>query len=240
MKISIVSVWFNEALFAPFFLAHYRYVDKIHIFLDAYTDDETEEICKQYDNVEVEKFAFPYHIFDEKVKMRKMDNFIASLESDWVYVLDADEFIFPKNGESARMVLARQSANLLYTQFWQSWRHKTDADLDPSKPSVYQRRYGSMYYKKKQRLSNKPIIVKPETGIRYKRGPHRYCANKKILVSEERFVGSHWKNADLDRAINKKKEKLKHSGIKQEINYNAINKKMRKAAEAHLNDSRMF
>ncbi len=72
MKISIVSVWCNEELFAPFFFAHYDYIDEIHIFLDAYTNDKTKEMCEQHNKVEIEEVVFPKIVFDEKIKMRKI------------------------------------------------------------------------------------------------------------------------------------------------------------------------
>ena len=142
MKITIISPWYNEEVFAPFFLNLYNYADKIHIFLDADTNDNTEEICKQYDNVEIEKVAYPNHRFNDKFITEIINNFVAELESDWVIVVASDEFIFPKNSESTRAVLERQSANLLKAQMWLTWRHSTETDLDFSKPSVYQRRHG--------------------------------------------------------------------------------------------------
>jgi len=240
MKITVISVWYNEAILAPFFLTHYSYVDKIHIFLDTATNDGTEEMCKQYGNVEIEKFSFPSNMFDEKIKMRKINNFITELKSDWVYVLCSDEFIFPETKELARTVLARQTANLLYAKMWQSWRHKTETDLDPFNPSVYQRRHGSLLYKKRTKLYNKPIIAKPEIGIGWKKGQHSYLKNEEIVISKEKFVGCHWKNADIDSAVAERMERCERMRGQQNIDRYALEEGMRKKAEEHLNDPQMF
>lgn len=243
MKITIVTPWYNEKAFAPFFLDLYSYVDKIHIFLDKDTDDNTREICKQYDNVEIEEIAHPKGFCP--IEMTGIVNrFVAELKSDWVYYLDPDEFIFPPNGESARAVLERQSANLLYAKMWQTWRHKTETDLDYSKPSVYQRRHGTPLYKRSAYLFDKPNIVKPEVNIRWHGGHHSYRGNKEIVVSEENFIGAHWRCADIDVAIKKRMEK--HYRVKKKWGYQLstdrklAEEKMRKIFENHLDDSQMF
>ncbi len=41
IKISVISVWYNEEKLAPFFLEHYRFADAIHIAVDADTCDGT-------------------------------------------------------------------------------------------------------------------------------------------------------------------------------------------------------
>ncbi len=239
MKITIVSVWYNEALLAPFFLNHYNYVDEIHIFLDMHTNDKTEEICRQFDNVEIEEIRFPKDRFGGKAKMRKINSFIVELKSDWVYVIDADEFIVPEYNEEPRIVLARQTANLLYTKFWQTWKHETETALDPLNPSIYQRRHGVLAYAKKKGLYKKPVIVKPETNIIYKSGTHSYCTDEKIIVSKEKFMGFHWGNADIDTAISRKMNQMKRKGM-QDSDCDLVKKEMKENAEIHLIDARLF
>ena len=97
MKITIVSRWYNEAVFAPFFLTHYNYADKIYIFPDKDTDDNTREICKQYDNVEIKEISYKqWRVVNEIYIIGRINKFVAELKSDWVIYVDADEFIFPK------------------------------------------------------------------------------------------------------------------------------------------------
>lgn len=242
MKITIVTRWYNEEIFAPFFLSHYSYADEIYIFLDKDTDDGTREICKQYANVEIRETSYEGCTKpDELHILSDLNLFVAALKSDWVFLVDIDELIFPANGESAKAVLARQSANLLYAQMWQSWRHETETDLDQSKPSVYQRRHGVLGFKRKfKELFTKPSIIKPEVGIRWHAGHHSYRGNKKIIVSEERFLGSHWKKADLDRWLIKRMERYDRWPGQARRSRQSIKQHIIKEFKRHLNDPQMF
>ena len=242
MKITIVTRWYNEEVFAPFFLTHYNYADEIYIFLDKDTDDSTREICKLYDNVEIKETSYEgCKKPDELCILHTLNQFVAALKSDWAFLVDIDELIFPANGELARTMLARQSANLLYAQMWQTWRHETEADLDPSKPSVYQRRYGVLGFKRKfKELFTKPSIVKPEVGIRWHAGHHSYRGNDKIVISEKRFVGSHWKKADLNRWLIKRMERYDRWPGQARSSREEIKESIRKEFKAHLNDPQMF
>lgn len=245
MKITIITPWYNEIAFAPFFLNLYSYVDKILILLDKDTDDGTRKICKQYDNVEIEEISYPEG-FSAYIPIAKANEIVPEMESDWVYYLDPDEFIFPADGESARTVLERQeSANVLYAKMWQTWRHKTETDLDYSKPSVYQRRHGTPFYKRRTYLWDKPCIVKPEAGAVWYSGHHSLNKHKSknIIISKEKFVGAHWKCADVDVAIKKRIEK--HHRMRPKNGYGlssieSIKEGITKACNAHLNDSQMF
>jgi len=245
MRITIVSRWYNEELFAPFFLAHYSYADRIHIFLDKDTNDDTRKICGQYDNVEIEETAYRRHKICAIYLIGKINKFVAELESDWVYHVDCDELIFPANGEEPRAVLARQTANLIYAGMWHSWKHKTEADLDLSKPSVFQRRHGTLLYKGDTYLFTKPIIVRPEIGIRWHAGQHSYRSSKQeIVISEEIFMGAHWKYADTGRAVAKRIERYdrRYNRRRGQEKYdrNSIKESMEKLAEKHSNDPQMF
>ncbi len=247
MKIAIVTMWYNEAFLAPFFLGHYSYADKIHLLLDADTDDNTREVCGRYGNVEIEDFTFP-DMLDDSLKMIKINETVARQETDWVFALDADELIFPANGESALTVLARQTANLLYAQMWQVYRHVTDSDLDSKQPAIYQRRHGdpnitvginSAYVK--------PIIVRPEIGIEWGPGCHTYKANGRISVSPEFPLGAHWAMADVNMAIDRRikgrrdrisKENKVHGWGSQ--HWDITEEEIRAECKRHMNDPLEF
>ena len=247
MKINIVTMWYNEAFLAPFFLSHYSYVDKIHLLLDTDTDDETREICDRYVNVEIEDFTFP-DMMDDILKIQKINDVVSSIDCNWVFAVDADEFIFPKNDENPRDVLSRQTANLLHAKMWQVYRHRTDGDLDPSKPTIYQRRHGDpdmihgMNY-----LYNKPIIAKPETGIEWLPGCHKHKRNEKIVRSNEHFLGVHWAMADVEMAIERKikgrKERQSKINVQKRLSIHlqtATEEAIRKECEEHLDDPLLF
>jgi hypothetical protein len=240
-------MWYNEAFLAPFFLRHYDYANKIYLLLDTDTDDDTRKICNRYGNVEIEDFTFP-DMMDDSLKIKKINEVVAAQKADWVFAVDADEFIFPAYGEEVTPVLMRQTANLLYAQMWQVYRHATDADLDPLQPAIYQRRHGdpnittginSAYVK--------PIIVRPEIGIGWRPGCHAYKANEKISISPERFLGAHWQMADvnmaIDRRIKGRRERQSKNNLQSGMTYqhhHITEDAIRAECLAHMHDPQVF
>lgn len=245
MKIIIISVWYNEAFLAPFFLSHYAYADKIHLIIDVATTDKTREICARYPNVEIEDFTSP-HGMDDSINIGKVNQRVASLDCDWVYAVDADEFIFPKNMENPRDVLARQAGNLLWIPLRNVYRHITDSDLDPNKPALEQRRHGDPAVHSNY---SKPIIAKPETDIRWTVGHHSYMPTNKIreLVKQDSFLGVHWQSADVEMAIERRlkgrRDRLSPTNIKNkwgDDNLSLTEEFIRAECAAHLNDPQLF
>jgi hypothetical protein len=218
-------MWYNEAILAQYFLRHYRYVDKVHLLLDTDTTDNTQEVVKEFSNVEVTPFTFP-DMLDDELRFDYINKFIKKLNCDWLYVVDADEFIFCEKFEDPKVFLARQKGNLVYAYMYHTYRHKTEKNLNPSiEPIILQRRYGSV----KCRINgfgdnslnywyNKPIVVKPETGIEYlANGAHFYKSNNNIVVCQERFIGVHWAYADANLAIWRRVYKMKQRQSKRNI-----------------------
>ncbi len=201
MKTTILTMWYNEAFLAPFFLSHYAYADKIHILLDADTDDNTREICSRYGNVVVEDFTFP-DMMDDEIKADKISAVARRSDADWLMAVDADEFIFPMGGEDPIAVLSRQTANLMYARMWQVYKYRAEDRLDPDKPAIFQRRHGDPNTSVGDNaLYRKPIIVKPKVGIEWYVGCHEYAENANIVVSDEYFIGAHWAMADVEMAV---------------------------------------
>lgn len=201
MKITVVSFWYNEALLAPFFLSHYAFADRILLFLDKTTTDNSREICAAFPNVEIEEMTFPGGKLDDGLKIAMFNQTIAGLNCDWAYAVDADEFAFPRNGEDPRVVLARQTGNVMKTELLNVYRHTTDVDLDYAHPSLAQRRHGDPVV---QRGYDKPVIVKPETQIEWTPGNHYYKPNVNIRELGEDFAGAHWQWADLNITLTRK------------------------------------
>lgn len=246
MEIAVVTMWYNEAFLAPFFLSHYGYADKIHILLDIDTNDKTREICERYGNVEIEDMTFPDGI-DDGLKVRKIETVVAAQTADWVFAVDADELIFPANNESASVVLARQTANVLYAQMWQVYRHVTDADLDPGQPAIYQRRHGDPDLATPfAHAYLKPIIVKPEAEIAWSVGCHFIQENKNIKVSREKFQGVHWQMADSNMAVERRMERrrrLSKENLRRgwgHLHFNITEEEIRADCKAHENDPLVF
>ena len=247
MKIEIVTMWYNEEKFAPFFLNHYKYVDKIHLLLDADTNDNTRKICSQYPNVEIEDFVFP-DMMDDILKVNKINETVKRLDCDWVYVLDADEFIWPSKDEEPREFLSRQKRNLLYAQMWQVYRNVVDLDLDSNLSVKTQRRYGDTNITEgMNRLYNKPIVFKSGIDIVLDKGNHFYAENKKIKVSTDNFLGAHWAMVDVDIAIERRiagrRERQSKRNLEKgmTIQHHFITEEeIRTECEEHLNDSKLW
>lgn len=210
MKIAIITVWYNEQDLAPFFLKHYSYADKIFVYLDRSTKDNTRNICKSFPNVVIGSMHFP-NGYDSCDHTNKINAVIKELKGryNWVYSLDADELIFPpKEYKNARQFLAKQEKrgfNLVRARMWQVYRHHTDRDLDPTKPAMGQRCHGDPNLSSpfNHHYSNKPIVVKPETGIVWWPGCHAF-KNKNIRIARELFYGAHWKMADDSFAVRRR------------------------------------
>jgi len=247
MKIAIVTMWYNEAFLAPFFLSHYGYADKIHLLLDADTHDDTRAICGRYGNVEIEDFIFP-DMMDDILKVKKINEVVAAQTADWVFAVDADEFIFPPGGENASDVLSQQTTNLLYAQMWQVYRHVTDADLDPSRATIYQRRHGDPNVSVGNNLIYaKPIIVRPEIGIAWNVGCHSYQKNERIEVSKNIFLGTHWQMADVNMAIDRRIKGRRERQSKRNLeagytvqHHHITEEEIREECLAHMSDPQVF
>jgi hypothetical protein len=202
MKVSVISRWHDEAFMAPFFLGHYSWADEILIMLDKSTTDRSAEIIARSPNAGFCHFDSG-GVLNDRLLAEMMSGLAGSLKSDWVIYVDADELAFPAGGADPREVLTRADGNLIETWFRWVYRHKDDADLDPSKPAIWQRRHGGKY----TLASNcgdkfmKPCIVKPEAGVRWTVGTHGFMAPRAVQVSSTIFDGVHWQMVDVETAI---------------------------------------
>lgn len=243
MKITVISMWHNEAQLAPFFLGHYAYADKIHLIIGSDTTDNTLEICAKYPNVEIEEHTFPGGLLNDTLKMEKFNQATARADSDWVIAIDADEFIFPPTREDPRVYLSRQKGNLIQAVMWQVYRHITELDLDPNKPALGQRQHGNNW--KVHHM--KPIVVKPETHIKWTIGHHGYIKTSRIVESQNVFWGTHWAMADADMAIARyikgRKERMSERNIERRYGIHCTNyteEIIRAECAKHLNDPKIF
>jgi hypothetical protein len=248
MRISVISRWHDEEFLAPFFLSHYAWTDEIIIMLDRSTTDRSAEIIPRYHNARLEYFDHGGKLND-RLLAGMMSELAASLESDWVIYVDADELAFPANPHfNPRDVLSGASGNLIETWFSWVYRHRTEADLNPLRPAMWQRRHGGRYTLAKGCGESfmKPCIVRPEVGIRWGVGQHDYEPNPRIQVSPVRFAGAHWQMADVDMAIRRSLprtngNKLSSENLKKGWGVRSWTEDMiRKECAAHLDDPRVF
>lgn len=261
LKVEVISMWYNEAFLAPFFLNHYSFADKIHIFYDQDTTDNTLEIISRYDNVNVIPFKFP-DMMDDLIKVDKINGLLRTLECDWVIAVDADEFVFPLPlGRDMREALEREADyDLIYAQLWQVYRHKNDNDLTPELSTAQQRRHGDPNVTEGINAAYvKPIIVRPGAGIEWLPGCHdivkkhgiKKILNKirgnKIAISPRKQYGSHWAMADpefvVERRIKGRKERQSKSNIEKKLTYhqhNITESSILEECDLHLNDPLLF
>uniref|UniRef100_A0A6M3MFU5 Putative glycosyltransferase n=1 Tax=viral metagenome TaxID=1070528 RepID=A0A6M3MFU5_9ZZZZ len=252
MNITVISRWYNEEFLAPFFLNHYSFADEILIMLDNTTTDRSAEIISRYPNA---RFEYFYHggVIDDGLMAIMMSDLVAGLKSDWVIYVDADEFVFSFDYSDGikladpREILNQANGNLINVWFWWVYRHKTDIDLDPSKPAIYQRRHGGEYTLSGQQNDRfvKPCIVKPETRIRWTPGTHGYEKSNKIQISNTLFNGVHWQLVDVenavDRMINGREKRLSTNNLKHGWGVRNLTEEMiRTECIKHLTDPKIF
>lgn len=94
MKVRIYTMVWNEARLLPFFLDHYKWVDRIVAFDNRSTDD-TRAILKAAPNVEVRDLdtqglqSEEAHLYIRNEAWKE-----ARGKADWILIADADEFLF--------------------------------------------------------------------------------------------------------------------------------------------------
>jgi hypothetical protein len=249
MRIEIVTMWYNEEFLAPFFLNHYRYVEKIHLLLDVDTTDATARICAGYPNVAIEPFRFP-DMMDDLIKSAMITNVYRSLNCDWVFLVDCDEFIFPLPlGSDPKQFLEQETqSDLMFAQIWQVYRHRTDADLDPHLPTILQRRHGDPNVTTGTNAEYcKPIVVRPGLEIRWAPGCHKAVSTQSTRISARHFFGTHWAMADpafaVQRRVVGRKQRQSQMNLKGGLskqNHHITAEQIMAECDRHRDDPQLF
>jgi hypothetical protein len=243
-SIEVITMWYNEAFLAPFFLNHYAFANHIRVINDAETTDNTKEIVSKYPNASIEYIKFPEG-FDNDIAVAKLNKCYAESMADWVIAPDADEFVFH---EGLHEVLMKETEGTIYVRLFQVYRHKDDADLDPAIPIRLQRRHGDPNaVKGRNGKGMKPIVVR--TGLRrmkWQPGQHNIWSRRRYGTSATVLLGAHWAFADPSfcaaRRLRGKMRQSPHNLLVGHGNhYNSVNEeKVRIELEQHLNDERLF
>jgi len=249
MKISAITVLYNEEFLLPFFLNHYRWVDEILVLLDSDTNDRTLAICQADPKVIVQEFTFP-DMMDAIIKQQHIHKLFHSIDADWAVVVDCDEFIFPFPYENQRSVFNRLTGNLATAHMWPVYRNKIDSDLNPNPrlPPMWQRRHGDPDMTKGFNYAYiKPCIAKPETKIEWGLGCHDYYEKEGIIASDYMFHGAHWKMADPELAIIRRiangrdrQSKSNLSAGYQIQDHSITEEEILDVCNSHLDDPRLF
>ncbi|MFH1028428.1 MAG: glycosyltransferase family 2 protein, partial [Pseudomonadota bacterium] len=219
MRIELITMWYNEEFLAPFFLNHYGWVDKIHILLDADTDDNTQAIATGYPNVSIEHFKFP-DMMDDVIKARKINEKYRSItDADYVVVVDSDEFIFCNIlDDSIKEHIEGKEKDFYFATLWQIYQHESDSRLDATKPVYRQRRNGDPI------IANcyvKPVVVRAGLDVVWGPGNHTLVFDRKPMgwltpnvdimagynvsvYPDDMLQGAHWKLFDLEETITRR------------------------------------
>ena len=244
MRIEIITMWYNEAFLAPFFLAHYAWADKITLLYDRDTTDNTPEIVKTAPNVTIIPFRFP-DMLDDGLKQMKINERYTESDCDWVALVDADEFLFYQDGGvlryDLRSFLAASSADVYHVPFFHVHRHKDDADLDTSLPAVPQRRHGVAD-------AGKPCVARGGQGIRWKAGCHWLIPDERSrTVLHDGIYCAHWAMADpcfaFERRLKNRRQRQSRENMARSMgfhNQNITPKDLQREFEAHAEDGQLF
>jgi hypothetical protein len=202
MRISVISRWFNEEFFAPYFLSHYSWADEIIVLLEKSTSDRSAEIIGQFQNARIEWVDFKGELND-RLFADMMSDLAAKSQADWIIRADADELIFAPGNADPGTALAQADGNVVEVLFHWIYRHRNDADLDPLKSVLYQRRHGGAYtmWPGMGPTFTKPSIARPSSGIRWRPGEQGYENSPNVKMSRTRFEGSHWQMVDVNEAV---------------------------------------
>lgn len=246
MRVAVISRWFNEGFFAPYFLSHYAWADEIVIMLERSTEDDSEAIIRRAPNARI-IYTDTGGVVNDRIFSDAMSDLAASLKADWVIRADGDEMTFPFDGEDPRESLERANGNVIVTTYRWIYRHRSDADLDPSLPAVPQRRHGGAYtiWPGMGPTFTKPAIVRPESEIRWRPGEQGYHPeSRNVRISSTRWDGVHWQMVDVNEAVRRL--------LSAEARLSAENKahnwgvrrftedQIRRECAAHLDDPQVF
>lgn len=249
MRVELVTAWYNEEILAPIFLTHYKWVDRIHILLDADTNDNTRHFINEANNVNVLDITYPDGI-DWMIKSACVNTVALALKCDWVIAVDADEFIWFKGYHpyETKQVLEKQTGTVIRAELHNVYRHKTDEKLLPYILPIHQRRHGNPIagesYDQKHYI--KPCVVKPEARVRWSCGCHGIEDAKNIIMNDLSMIGAHWCMADPDLAISRRLQQRARQSESNKLlnhgyqNFDITKEKILEECQAHLNDPVIF
>lgn len=190
--VNVLSMWYNEEVIAPYFMAHYEdWVDRMYILLDTATTDGTKDLLEKNPKVTIIPYTFNDG-FKENLKVEQFNNFYSKFKEDgYLICVDSDEFVFPFDFSSI------PDADAFLIRLSHPFRNTLDSDLDPTKkPTIMQRRYGVIdnpYYNAGNNYT-KPCVVKTGGSVSWAPGQHSVHGPKKI--HPEILSGVHWQSAD--------------------------------------------
>jgi hypothetical protein len=247
MKISVLSSFYNGDPMIPYFMSHYSYADEIvALFNDngRAIDAPTERAILSHPNARIVGFDYPENKADYAFAINKANQMISKIGADWLICVQGDELVFPIGMQDVRETLRDADGVIINAWLWWVYRHRTDVDLDPTLPAIWQRRHG--YPGREFCGAIKPAIVKPSAGITYSIGAHN-CHAARGEHSSIRFDGAHWLNADPDMAVKRRMRGRRENVSKRTIEdgmgshmFDITEKKIREECASYLDAPQVF
>lgn len=197
----------------------------------------------------VHPIKYPDDGLDWEIKQAGINRLASWVESDWVIAVDADEFIWPPGNENrVKNWLSEQRGTVIRAAMWEVYRHKTDKDIDPTIPPMYQRRHGSPLLGTSYGYSLyvKPCIAKRDVRIQWDCGCHSYIPNPRVIVNNNSMVGAHWCMADPELAVKRRlaqRERQGRNNLAKGLgvqNHSVTEEAVRAECLEHENDPQLF
>lgn len=170
LKLAAAVSVYNEKDFLEQFIRHYEpEVDTIFVLDNESIDGSTEGLSARHPKVVVSIYSTG-GLYDDRYKHRMLvkKKLECDGEYDYVLLLDADEFVVPRNGGSIRQTIEATGRQDVYgTDGWNIYNYPGEPPYDPNLPVLSQRKQGvpNAHY-------SKPIIVRPGYPADYVLGCH--------------------------------------------------------------------
>jgi hypothetical protein len=196
LRIEVITTWHDQAALAPHFLDHYRYADRITVIVEAGTDDQTLAICARYPNVAVDHL--PAGAGDAE-RLARLNATYRALRCDWVYAVEGHELLFrlPWGTNPRPAMNLEHDFDVVRVRLWRVHRHRSDADLDPRRPAVPQRRHGEPHLGE-QDPPARPLVVRGGFDGAWTGGRQSFerAGGGGLRESPRVFGGVDWSRAD--------------------------------------------
>lgn len=249
LEIEVITMMYNEAVFAPLFVRHYApWIDKLTVFYSESSDGTREKLetaakACGLKSLAIIPFEFPDG-FDDTVKIAQINQAVRSSSAKFVVCVDADEFVHPWPFETTdpRKELEKETANVIRCRMFQVYRHVTDTEIDPARPPLFQRRHGAPDECRK--FYDKPCIVRPDSGVQFMIGCH--IVTIPYPESRTQWSGAHWGKADdfcLGRYLRDRRDRLSKQNLERDYGSHLATEteeRLRAELKAHENDPRLF
>ena len=209
MKIHTYIIAYNEEKIIPFTLDYYsQFSDKIFVF-DNYSTDSSDEIYKKYPKVEVVKWSSNNEInemFYINIKSNEYKSRSRNEGVDFVFMCDADEFIYHKDLVNKLKEYKDRGINVIRTS-----GHEMASETFPEYDGRLLPEIVKVGSEKMPNLS-KSIVFSPEMDMNFGVGAHTFSANGKVLSESDEIKILHYKLLGGDYLIQNYNERQMRLG----------------------------